>query len=69
LFYNILGYLNNAKDTAATIDSEGFLHTGDVGRVDEKGFCYIVDRVKELIKYKGFQVPPAELEAILVCPF
>jgi 4-coumarate--CoA ligase len=60
------GYLNNAEATAATIDAEGWLHTGDVGVVDEDGHTFIVDRLKELIKYKGFQVPPAELEALLL---
>ncbi len=60
------GYLNNPDATAATIDEEGWLHTGDVARIDADGHTYIVDRVKELIKYKGFQVPPAELEALIV---
>lgn len=60
------GYLNNAEATAVTIDEDGWLHTGDVGHVDEDGHFTIVDRLKELIKYKGFQVPPAELEALLV---
>lgn len=60
------GYLNNAEATAATIDADGWLHTGDVAKVDDDGHFYIVDRVKELIKYKGFQVPPAELEALLL---
>jgi acyl-CoA synthetase (AMP-forming)/AMP-acid ligase II len=60
------GYLNNPEATAETIDAEGWLHTGDVGIADEDGFYTIVDRLKELIKYKGFQVPPAELEAILI---
>jgi acyl-CoA synthetase (AMP-forming)/AMP-acid ligase II len=59
------GYLNNAEATAATLDAAGWLHTGDIGRVDEDGYFTIVDRLKELIKYKGFQVPPAELEAVL----
>ena len=57
------GYLDNDKATAETIDAEGFLHTGDLARVDSDGCVYIVDRLKELIKYKGYQVPPAELEA------
>jgi len=60
------GYLNAAEATARTIDEEGWLHTGDIGYADEDGHFYIVDRVKELIKYKGFQVPPAELEAIIL---
>ena len=60
------GYLNNPEATSATIDSDGWLHTGDVGHVDEDGHYFIVDRLKELIKYKGFQVPPAELEALLI---
>lgn len=50
------GYLNDEAATASTIDSEGWLHTGDVGYVDEDDEIFIVDRVKELIKYKGFQV-------------
>ena len=60
------GYFGNEGATAATIDEDGWLHTGDVGVFDEDGHLRIVDRVKELIKYKGFQVPPAELEALLV---
>ena len=50
------------------IDADGWLHTGDIGYVDEDGYFYIVDRVKELIKYKGLQVAPAELEAVLLAP-
>ena len=60
------GYLNNDEATKTTIDDEGWLHTGDVGHVDGDGHLYVVDRLKELIKYKGFQVPPAELEALLL---
>ena len=47
------------------IDSEGWLHTGDIGKADSDGYLYVVDRLKELIKYKGFQVAPAELEAVI----
>jgi acyl-CoA synthetase (AMP-forming)/AMP-acid ligase II len=60
------GYLNNPEATSAMIDEDGWLHTGDVAVFDEDGYFQIVDRLKELIKYKGFQVPPAELEALLV---
>src|SRR5574341_33368 len=63
---NMKGYLNNPEATARTIDRDGWLHTGDIGYADEDGHFFIVDRVKELIKYKGFQVAPAELEAVLL---
>jgi acyl-CoA synthetase (AMP-forming)/AMP-acid ligase II len=60
------GYLNNPQATADTLDAEGWLHTGDVAVVDAEGRYTVVDRVKELIKYKGYQVAPAELEAVLL---
>ena len=60
------GYFENDEATARTIDAEGWLHTGDIGYVDANGNWYLVDRVKELIKYKGLQVAPAELEAVLL---
>lgn len=60
------GYLNNPEGTAHALTSDGYFKTGDVGFQDKNGNFYITDRVKELIKYKGFQVPPAELEGILV---
>ncbi|MCH8962292.1 MAG: 4-coumarate--CoA ligase family protein [Bacteroidetes bacterium] len=59
------GYHKRPDATADMIDAEGWLHTGDIGYVDEDGYFYIVDRVKELIKYKGMQVAPAELEAVV----
>lgn len=60
------GYMKNAKATAETFSSDGWFMSGDVALVDETGQYYIVDRVKELIKSNGFQVAPAELEAILL---
>ena len=60
------GYLNRPQDTRATLDDEGWLHTGDIGHADADGHFFIVDRLKELIKYKGMQVAPAELEAALL---
>ncbi|KAG1332026.1 4-coumarate--CoA ligase-like 1 [Cocos nucifera] len=60
------GYYKNREETERTVDPEGWLHTGDVGYIDDDGDVFIMDRIKELIKYKGFQVAPAELEAILV---
>jgi len=60
------GYLNNASATAHVIDADGWFHTGDVARLDEDGALWIVDRIKELIKYKGYQIAPAELEALLL---
>jgi acyl-CoA synthetase (AMP-forming)/AMP-acid ligase II len=60
------GYLNNDAATRQTIDDDGWLHSGDIGRVDADGYFFLVDRLKELIKYKGMQVAPAELEAVLL---
>jgi len=60
------GYLNNEKATRETIDEEGWLHTGDIGTYDEGGFFHVFDRMKELIKVKGLQVAPSELEDLLL---
>ncbi|KAL8112753.1 hypothetical protein AgCh_020168 [Apium graveolens] len=60
------GYLNNVEETMSTVDKEGWLHTGDICYFDQNGYLYLIDRVKEIIKYNGFQIAPAELEAILV---
>lgn len=59
------GYHNNPSGTANALTEDGYFKTGDVGYQDKDGNFYITDRVKELIKYKGFQVPPAELEGLL----
>ncbi|EGG02037.1 uncharacterized protein MELLADRAFT_44923 [Melampsora larici-populina 98AG31] len=63
---NAIGYLANPKATAETFDQEGFVHTGDEGYVDSHGWVYVVDRLKELIKVKGNQLAPAELEGLLL---
>lgn len=60
------GYIGDAGATSVTIDPEGWLHTGDVGFYDNDGYFFITDRMKELIKYKGLQVSPTELEKILL---
>ncbi|WCJ44354.1 4-coumarate--CoA ligase-like 4 [Euphorbia peplus] len=60
------GYFSNPEATSSTLDSEGWLRTGDLCYIDDDGFIFVVDRLKELIKYKGYQVPPAELEALLL---
>ena len=60
------GYFNDRDATDATLDSDGWLHTGDIVSADAQGYLRVLDRKKELIKYKGFQVPPAELEGLLL---
>ena len=60
------GYYNNPQATAETITEDGWLHTDDIVRMEQDGNVWILDRKKELIKYKDFQVPPAELEGLLL---
>ena len=60
------GYYNNPQATRETLTEDGWLHTGDIVRMDPDGYVWVLDRLKELIKYKGFQVPPAELEGVLL---
>ncbi|XP_061363807.1 probable CoA ligase CCL5 [Gastrolobium bilobum] len=60
------GYLGNLEATTSTLDSEGWLRTGDLGYIDENGFVCVVERIKELIKHNGYQVAPAELESVLL---
>jgi len=59
------GYYKNKEETARTVDAEGWLHTGDIGYIDDDGDVFIVDRIKELIKYKGFQVSFPPYQSIL----
>jgi acyl-CoA synthetase (AMP-forming)/AMP-acid ligase II len=61
-----MAYLDNPAATAETFDKDGFFHTGDVGHFDAEGLIHIEDRIKEMIKVKGLQVPPAELEDLLL---
>ncbi|XP_050214961.1 4-coumarate--CoA ligase-like 6 [Mercurialis annua] len=60
-------YLDNSEATASTIDKDGWLHTGDIVYIDSDGYLHLIDRLKEVIKYKGFQIAPADLEAVLLC--
>ena len=60
------GYRDRPEATAQTVDGDGWLHTGDLCYLDEDGYLFVVDRLKELIKYKGYQVAPAELEHLLL---
>ena len=62
----MLGYFNRPEETLATVDADGWLRTGDIGHADLDGHFFVVDRLKELIKYKGMQIAPAELEAVLL---
>lgn len=61
----MMGYHKNDQATHETITHDGWLRTGDIGHYDSNNEFYVTDRLKELIKVKGFQVPPAELEEIL----
>jgi len=62
----VMGYLGNEEATHETFDADGFLHTGDRGKIDDEGMIHITDRIKELIKVKGIGVAPAELEDLLL---
>nr|XP_039251949.1 LOW QUALITY PROTEIN: 4-coumarate--CoA ligase 1-like [Styela clava] len=60
------GYMRNPEATDLTIDKDGWIHTGDIGYYDKNGMLYVIDRLKEVIKYKTHQVPPAELESLIL---
>jgi len=60
------GYFKNPKATSSTIDGEGWLYTGDLGYYDDQGNVFVVSRLKELIKYKGFQISPVEVETVIL---
>lgn len=62
----MMGYLNNVEKTKECLSDGGWLRTGDLAHYDEDGFFYITDRMKELIKVRGFQVAPAELEELIL---
>jgi 4-coumarate--CoA ligase len=62
----VMGHLNNMKATRETFDEDGFLHTGDIGMIDEEGLISITDRLKEMIKVKVIGIAPAELEDLLL---
>jgi acyl-CoA synthetase (AMP-forming)/AMP-acid ligase II len=62
----MLGYHNRPAETLATVDADAWLHTGDIGHADADGHFFVVDRLKELIKYKAMQIAPAELESVLL---
>lgn len=64
--HNMIGYKNNYEATRDTIDNNGWLHTGDLGYYDNDGYIYVVGRLKELIKYNGFQISPSEIESYLL---
>lgn len=59
------GYYNNPKATAESMDADGFIKTGDLGYVDEKGFVYVIDRKKDIFKYKGHHINPSEIENVI----
>ncbi|GAB2285867.1 4-coumarate--CoA ligase-like 6 [Dionaea muscipula] len=64
--FGLSGYLNDRQATMIAINEDGWLCTGDIGYFDDQGYVHIVDRLKDIIKYKGFQIAPADLEAILL---
>jgi len=64
--YVMKGYFSNPEATTSALDADGWLRTGDLCFIDDEGYVFVVDRLKELIKYKGYQVAPAELEALLL---
>ncbi|KAL6423477.1 hypothetical protein ACFW04_010216 [Cataglyphis niger] len=60
------GYYKNLEATKNTVDEQGWLHSGDIGYFDEDGELFVIDRIKELIKYRGYQISPGEIESVLI---
>lgn len=61
-----LGYFGDAAGSAAHVDNEGWLHSGDIGHFDEDGYLFVVDRLTEMLAYKGFQISPAQIESVIL---
>lgn len=64
--YPVLGYYGNKKATDETVDSDGWIHTGDIGYFDKDGYLYLIDRKKDIMKYNGFQISPSEIENVIL---
>lgn len=64
--FTFLGYWGDDKATAEAKDADGWFHTGDVGHFDKNGFLYLVDRKKDILKYRGYQISPSELENLIL---
>lgn len=66
-FYSFLGYYGNPEATAETLDSENWIHSGDIGYIDDDGYIFIIDRKKEILKFNGFQISPSDIENVIAC--
>lgn len=65
-YYTFLGYFGDEKETKTMLDSEGWLHTGDIGHFDKNGNLFIVDRKKDILKYKNYQISPSDIESVII---
>lgn len=66
LQHPFLGYYGDADATNASVDSEGWLHTGDLGHFDVDGYLFVVDRLKDILKYGNYQISPSEIEGAIL---